>query len=104
MTNPNVLKRLDTLCALYKQRWGKDIDYTVLPKGITQEKLVDVLQRIVDTSESILVGYNKLFIATNQHHPSNGWFAQGYKPLLPAASKGAALPLTFRSHCHCRLC
>ncbi len=66
MTNPDVLKQLDTLCALYKQRWGKDVDYTALPKGITQEKLVDVLERIVDTGESILVGYNKLFITTNK--------------------------------------
>ena len=35
-------------------------------KGITQEKLVDVLKRIVDTGESILVGYNKLYITTNK--------------------------------------
>ncbi len=64
MTNPDVLEQLDTLYALYKQRWGKDVDYTVLPKGITQDKLVDVLERIVDTGES--VGYNKLFITTNK--------------------------------------
>lgn len=62
MTNPDTLKRLDTLCALYKQRWGKDVDYTVLPRGITQENLADVLERIVDTGESILVGYDKLFL------------------------------------------
>ncbi|MDE6364397.1 MAG: hypothetical protein K2L86_09070 [Lachnospiraceae bacterium] len=66
MTNPDVLKQLDALCALYKQRWGKDVDYTTLPKGITQEKFVYVLERIVDTGESILVGYNKLFITTNK--------------------------------------
>ena len=46
MTNPDVLKQLDTLCDLYKQRWGKDVDYTTLPKGITQEKFVDILERI----------------------------------------------------------
>lgn len=62
MTNPDTLKKLDTLCALYKHRWGKDVDYTVLPRGITQENLADVLERIVDTGESILVGYNKLFL------------------------------------------
>ena len=45
---------------------GKDVDYTTLPKGITQEKLVDVLKIIVDTGESILVGYNKLYITTNK--------------------------------------
>lgn len=66
MTNPDVIKQLDALCDLYKQRWEKDVDYTTLPKGITQEKLVDVLERIVDTGESILVGYNKLFITTNK--------------------------------------
>ena len=62
MINPNVIKKLDSLCALYEQRWGKEVNYTVLPGGITQEKLVDVLERIVDTGESILVGYNKLFL------------------------------------------
>lgn len=66
MTNPDVLKQLDTLCALYRQRWGKDVDYTVLPKGITQEKLVSVLERIVNTGESILVGYDKLFITNKK--------------------------------------
>lgn len=66
MTNPDIVKHLDTLCALYKQRWGKDVDYTLLPRGITQKKLVEVLERIVDTGESILVGYNKLFITTNK--------------------------------------
>ncbi|MBD5135030.1 MAG: hypothetical protein HDT39_03590 [Lachnospiraceae bacterium] len=66
MTNPDIVKQLDTLCALYKQRWGKDVDYVVLPRCITQEKLVDVLERIVDTGESILVGYNKLFLTTNK--------------------------------------
>ena len=32
----------------------------------------------------------------NQHHPSNGWFRQGYKPLLPG-QRLKALAFAFRS-------
>lgn len=66
MTNPYVVNQLDTLCALYTKRWGKNVDYTVVPKGITQEMLVYVLERIADTGKSILVGYNKLFLTSNK--------------------------------------
>lgn len=62
MYNPQTLKELNELCELYKYRWGKEVDYTILPKGISQEKLVVILQRIVDTGESILVGYDKVFL------------------------------------------
>ena len=62
MIDPNALEQINTLCEIYKYRWGKEVDYTILPRGIDQEKMVTILKRIVDTGESILVGYNKLFL------------------------------------------
>ena len=62
MIDPNALEQMNALCEIYKYRWGKEVDYTILPRGIDQEKMVTVLERIVDTGESILVGYNKLFL------------------------------------------
>lgn len=62
MLNPDTLEQLNSLCGLYKHRWGKEVDYTILPPSITQEKLLIILERIVNTGESILVGYNKIFI------------------------------------------
>ncbi|MCM1180938.1 MAG: hypothetical protein NC347_11815 [Clostridium sp.] len=62
MLNPDTLEQLDNLCDLYKYRWGKEVDYTILPRGIAQEQLLAILERIVDTGESILVGYNKIFL------------------------------------------
>lgn len=35
------------------------MDYTILPKGISQEKLVGVLEIMTDTGDSLLVAYNK---------------------------------------------
>ncbi len=66
MMNPDTLNRLNELCKLYKHRWGKEVDYTILPRSISQEKLVIILERIVDTGESILVGYNKVFFSDNK--------------------------------------
>lgn len=62
MFNSNILEQLNHLCDLYKSRWGKEVDYTILPCGIDQEQLLVILKRIVDTGESILVGYNKVFL------------------------------------------
>lgn len=50
----------------YKENWGKDVDYTILPKGITQEMLVTILERITETGESILIGYEKLKAKVNE--------------------------------------
>ncbi len=44
----------------YKETWGINVDYTIIPSGMTQEKLVDVLERIVDTGESIMVGFSNI--------------------------------------------
>lgn len=60
MIDVEISKKIKELSLLYKQRWGKEPDYTIVPKGITQEILLKVLERIVDTGESVLVGWNKI--------------------------------------------
>ena len=62
MTNPEAENRISELFALYEQTWGKELDFIGLPGVITQENLVTILERIVDTGESILVGWEELFL------------------------------------------
>lgn len=59
MINTDATRRIEQLESEYEDKWGKKVDYLIIPQGITQEKLVAVLERIVDTGESILVGWNK---------------------------------------------
>ncbi len=66
MFNTDTLKKLNNLCELYKNRWGKEVDYTALPLTVSQENLLIILERIVDTGESVLVGYDKIF-CTNKN-------------------------------------
>ena len=43
----------------YEYNWGKKIEINQIPQNITQEELVVVLERIVETGESVIVGRNK---------------------------------------------
>ena len=60
MVNKEALEKIKALEQKYKEVWGKCVDYTIIPKGLSQEKLVAVLERIINTGESILVGYEKI--------------------------------------------
>lgn len=60
MLNKEALKKIRILEQKYKETWGINVDYTIIPPGMTQEKLVEVLERIVDTGESIIVGFSKI--------------------------------------------
>lgn len=31
MINCDTLEQINTLCKIYKQKWGKEVDYTVFP-------------------------------------------------------------------------
>lgn len=64
--DPEVLKRLDELCELYKQRWGKAVDYIGRPGHLCMENMVIILERIVDTGESVLVGYEKTILESGK--------------------------------------
>ena len=61
MVNEEALEEIKKLSTIYEKTWGIPVDYTILPAGLSQEKLVAVLKRIVDTGESVLVGYSKIF-------------------------------------------
>lgn len=50
------LERVSELCDLYYSHWGKEVDMLALPSGID---LVKTLERIVDTGESLIVGWQK---------------------------------------------
>ena len=56
------LKKMKEYEEIYKERWGKEVDYTILPSGMTQEKLLVVMERIINTGESILMGYGKIYL------------------------------------------
>lgn len=60
MINEEAMQRIEELNKEYERRWGKPVDYLIKPASLTQESLVIVLERIVDTGESILVGWNKI--------------------------------------------
>lgn len=60
MINAETMERIKQLEIKYEKNWNKKLDYLIMPRGITQESLVLVLERIVDTGESILVGWNKI--------------------------------------------
>ena len=62
MVDQKTLEKIEELSQKYKYNWGIEIDLNCMPSGITQEKLVVVLERIVETGESVLVGWNKCFL------------------------------------------
>ena len=65
MVNQEALEKIEELLQKYKYNWGTELEMTYLPPGITQEKLVVVLERIAETGESVLVGWNKCFCQTD---------------------------------------
>lgn len=60
MVNKEALQRIEQLNLQYERNWGKKVDYSILPPHISQEKMVLILERIVETGESILVGWTNV--------------------------------------------
>lgn len=52
---------IESLLEKYRYNWGKDVDLSIIIPGLTQEKLLIILRYIVETGDSLLVGYNKCF-------------------------------------------
>lgn len=65
MINVEALEKVRILEQKYKETWGINVDYTIIPSEMTQEKLVDVLERIVETGESISAGFSNI---KNKHN------------------------------------
>ena len=57
----SALEKVNVLRKKYKETYGKEIEFTVIPKGITQEKLAKCIELMIDDNLSLLVAYQKLF-------------------------------------------
>ena len=55
------LNKNEELSRKYKEFWGKEVDFTIIPNGITQEKLVKCLELMIESNMSLLVAYDTLF-------------------------------------------
>lgn len=61
MYNKDILNKIYELNEIYEYTWGQRVDNTVIPTGMTQERLVKVLELMIETNDSMLVAYNKLY-------------------------------------------
>ncbi len=59
MMNPETLEKIESLLQIYEENWGKQLDLLDRPSGMSQDDLANVLERIVETGESLLVGWEK---------------------------------------------
>lgn len=60
MIYKNVLEEIEYLTKIYKQKWNKSIDFTILPSNISQEEKCLALKRILETGEDVLSGYKAI--------------------------------------------
>lgn len=79
MLNKEALEKIRMLEQKYKETWGINVDYTIIPSGMTQEKLVDVLERIVDTGESIMVGFSNIKNKHQEHISEDNTLLKGIR-------------------------
>lgn len=66
MIDQDALKRIEELERIYERNWGKKVDNTITPIQMSQADFAIVMERIADTGESILVGYEKCFLHVTQ--------------------------------------
>lgn len=57
----SAIERVRKLSRKYKETWGQEVDCSVIPREITQEKLVKCLELMISDNVSLLVAYHKLF-------------------------------------------
>ena len=60
MINTEVMKEITELCAKYEKRWNKPVDFAGVPSTLYQERFLLIMRYIVDTGDSILVGYQSV--------------------------------------------
>ena len=66
MVNQEVLEQIEELLQKYKYNWGKEVELKNTISCMSQEQLVVVLEHIVETGESVLVGWDKCFAQRNK--------------------------------------
>lgn len=76
MVNKDALIEIEKLEELYKLRWNKEVDHSLLPHSVTQEQLCLILRRIVDTGERCIVGYNKIKEISLKYYSQIDWSIQ----------------------------
>lgn len=57
----SAVERVNKLCEKYKETYGKEIDYTIIPRGITLEKMEKCLELMINENLSLVVVYTKLY-------------------------------------------
>ncbi|MEG2189532.1 MAG: hypothetical protein RRY08_06830 [Christensenella sp.] len=67
MINIEVSNEISQLCDLYKETWHTDVLFMCIPTTLSQESLCLVMRRIVNTGESILVGFEKIRCSINTY-------------------------------------
>lgn len=57
----SAIDKVNELCKVYEKTWGKKVDFKIMPPMITQEQLVEVVSLMIQTNDSLLVAWNKLY-------------------------------------------
>ncbi len=60
MVNEEALQKIRKLEEEYARKWDKEVDYCIMPRGMSQEEFVHVLERMLITNESMLVAYGNI--------------------------------------------
>ena len=63
MQDKAMLKKIEELSKKYEATWGKRVDYTIFPDGISVERLVKCLELMIEDNLSLVVAFAKLFRA-----------------------------------------
>lgn len=58
----SAIDEVQRLKCKYKETWGTEINLSVMPREITQEKLAKCIELMIQKNVSLLVAYNILFV------------------------------------------
>lgn len=58
----HLLTEIEKLADQYYKTWNTYPDVSITPPGFSQEKLYECLKHMVETGDSLLVAYNKIYL------------------------------------------